>query len=198
MAGTFQEEYDALSARIGVAYDVAQAKGATAPMPATRDTYGLSTYINSIPSYRHVSDYIQSGLILCWDGIENAGVGSHASSLTSVYDHSGNGYSGTMVSATPFNNGFYLHGPAARIYNRNAPEIMNALCATEMTVETLGEKLDWNVDSRYALWNAGDNMASNCRSYNISNYMPAWTYWKGATRAGAGGSATSAIGMQQG
>ena len=33
MAGTFQEEYDALSARIGVAYDVAQAMGAEGQMP---------------------------------------------------------------------------------------------------------------------------------------------------------------------
>ena len=57
MAGTFQEEYDALSARIGVAYDTAQAKGAAAPMPATRDTYGLSSYIQSIPTW-HASDYI--------------------------------------------------------------------------------------------------------------------------------------------
>ena len=57
MAGTFQEEYDALSARIGVAYDVAQAKGAAAPMPAVRDTYGLSSYIQSIPTW-HASDYI--------------------------------------------------------------------------------------------------------------------------------------------
>ena len=56
--GTFIEEYNALSLRISSVYDVAQAKGATAPMPATRDTYGLSTYIGSIPSYRHVSDYI--------------------------------------------------------------------------------------------------------------------------------------------
>ena len=146
MAGTFQEEYDALSARIGVAYDAAQAKGATAPMPSTRDTYGLSSYINSIPSYRHVSDYVQSGLILCWDGIENTGVGVHASSLTSVYDHSGNGYNGTMVSATPFNNGFYLHGPSARIYNGAAPRILDALSATEMTVETLAMRVEWGND----------------------------------------------------
>lgn len=34
MAGTFQEEYDALSARIGTVYDVAQGIGATDPMPA--------------------------------------------------------------------------------------------------------------------------------------------------------------------
>ena len=55
--GTFIEEYNALSGRISALYDVAQAKGATAPMPATRDTYGLSTYINSIPTW-HASDYI--------------------------------------------------------------------------------------------------------------------------------------------
>lgn len=29
MAGTWQEEYDALSARIGVTYDLAQSMGAT-------------------------------------------------------------------------------------------------------------------------------------------------------------------------
>ena len=85
-------------------------------------------------------------MILCWDGIENVGVGVHASSLTSVYDHSGNGYSGTMVSAIPFNNGFYLHGPAAKIYNSAAPKILDALSATEMTVETLAMRVEWGTD----------------------------------------------------
>lgn len=198
MAGTFQEEYDALSARIGVAYDTAQAKGATAPMPSTRDTYGLSSYISSIPSYKHVSDYVQSGLILCWDGIENAGVGVHASSLTSVYDHSGNSYNGTMVSATPFNNGFYLHGPAARIYNSAAPKILDALSATEMTVEVLAQKIDWDSDERYALWNAGDNMAQNCRAYQATVYMPHYVKWKSTNVAAATGPATSAVCVQRG
>ena len=55
--GTFIEEYNALSLRISSIYDVAQAKGATAAMPATRDTYGLSSYIQSIPTW-HASDYI--------------------------------------------------------------------------------------------------------------------------------------------
>lgn len=50
MAGSFDDEYNALSGRIGVIYDVAQAKGATAPMPAAnqRNTYNLSGYVNSI------------------------------------------------------------------------------------------------------------------------------------------------------
>lgn len=50
MAGSFDEEYNALSGRIGVIYDVAQAKGATAPMPAAdqRNTYNLSGYVDSI------------------------------------------------------------------------------------------------------------------------------------------------------
>lgn len=50
MAGSFDDEYNALNGRIGVIYDVAQAKGATAPMPAAdqRNTYNLSGYVNSI------------------------------------------------------------------------------------------------------------------------------------------------------
>lgn len=50
MAGSFDEEYNALSGRIGVIYDVAQAKGATAQMPAAdqRNTYNLSGYVDSI------------------------------------------------------------------------------------------------------------------------------------------------------
>ena len=50
MAGSFDDEYNALSGRIGVIYDVAQAKGATAQMPAydQRNTYNLSGYVDSI------------------------------------------------------------------------------------------------------------------------------------------------------
>ena len=50
MAGSFDEEYNALSGRIGVIYDVAQAKGATAAMPSydQRNTYNLSGYVDSI------------------------------------------------------------------------------------------------------------------------------------------------------
>lgn len=50
MAGSFDDEYNALSGRIGVIYDVAQAKGATAAMPSydQRNTYNLSGYVDSI------------------------------------------------------------------------------------------------------------------------------------------------------
>lgn len=50
MAGSFDDEYNALSGRIGVIYNVAQAKGATAQMPAydQRNTYNLSGYVDSI------------------------------------------------------------------------------------------------------------------------------------------------------
>lgn len=115
--GTFIEEYNDLSARIVGLYDVAQKVGAEGSMPSALTTYNLSGYIGSIPGYKHFSDYVQNGLILGWDGIENAGVGTHVHTLSSVYDHSGNGYSGTTLSAEIFNNGFYLNGPGARIYN---------------------------------------------------------------------------------
>lgn len=52
--GTFIEEYNALSGRVSALYDVAQAKGATESMPATRDTWHLSGYIDSIPGVGNV------------------------------------------------------------------------------------------------------------------------------------------------
>lgn len=48
MAGTFIEEYNDLVGRVSALYDVAQETGATAPMPAVRDTWHLSSYIQSI------------------------------------------------------------------------------------------------------------------------------------------------------
>lgn len=48
MAGTFIEEYNDLVGRISAIYDVVSALGATDPMPDTRDTWHLSSYIQSI------------------------------------------------------------------------------------------------------------------------------------------------------
>lgn len=39
------------------------------------------------------------------------------SDLTSVYDHSGNGYGGTMLSAEALSNCFHIYGPCAMVYN---------------------------------------------------------------------------------
>lgn len=125
--GTFIEEYNDLSARIVGLYDVAQKVGAEDSMPSALTTYNLSGYIGSIPGYKHFSDYVQNGLILGWDGIENAGVGTHVSNLSALYDHSGNGYNGVIyyqagggsmtpaLSAEVFNNGVHVLGSCAMI-----------------------------------------------------------------------------------
>lgn len=122
MAGSFIDEYNALSARVVGLYGVAQSVGATASLPSDLNTYNLSGFIGSIPGYKHFSDYVQDGLVLGWDGIENAGAGTHASILSALYDHSGNGYSGVVystsgggsmtpaLSADVFNNGIHLEG----------------------------------------------------------------------------------------
>ena len=49
MAGTFIEEYNDLVGRISAIYDVVSALGAADPMPAVRDTWHLSSYIQSLP-----------------------------------------------------------------------------------------------------------------------------------------------------
>lgn len=150
--GTFIEEYNDLSARIVGLYDVAQKVGAEGSIPSALTTYNLSGYIDSIPGYKHFSDYVQDGLILGWDGIENSGVGIHAQQLSAVYDHSGNNYNGAILSGTIFNNGIYLHGPGAKIYNETASEISAAIDNREITVEVLAQRIEWDVDNRYALW----------------------------------------------
>lgn len=195
MAGTFIDEYNALSARIVGLYDVAQSVGAEASMPSALTTYNLSGYIGSIPGYKHFSDYVQNGLILGWDGIENAGVGTHASVLSSLYDHSGNGYSGVVysqsgggsmtpaLSADVFNNGLHLEGQYPMIQADNTSEVLSAVNNQEITVEVLMERLDYDQDGRWAIWAccAGDLSAigSMARTYFMNNNTPVYGRWKG-------------------
>ena len=180
MAGSFIDEYNALSARVVGLYNVAQSVGATASLPSDLNTYNLSNFIGSIPGYKHFSDYVQDGLILGWDGIENAGVGTHVHTLSSVYDHSGNGYSGTTLSAEIFNNGFHLNGPAARIYNDSSDKVLSALTNMEMTVEVVFSRMEWNNDQRYTIWSTSTQNAWNAsaRTYPNGNQTPYSANWK--------------------
>ena len=143
-------------------------------------TYNLSGYIGSIPGYKHFSDYVQDGLVLGWDGIENAGVGTHASLLSALYDHSGNGYYGTTLSAEIFNNGFYLNGPGARIYNDSADKVLSALTDIEMTVEVVFGRMVWDNDQRYTIWSTStpNEWNSSARAYPIGNQTPFYAIWK--------------------
>ena len=50
-------------------------------------------------------DYVQSGLVAMWDGIENAGWGKHDASSTVWKDLSGNGYDLTLSKGTFTENG---------------------------------------------------------------------------------------------
>ena len=128
--GTFIEEYNDLSARIVGLYDVAQSVGAEGSIPSALTTYNLSGYIDSIPGYKHFSDYVQDGLILGWDGIENVGVGTHAHQISAVYDHSGNGYNAdVLLSVDVFNNGWHVNGPDAKICIYNAQLVRDAISA---------------------------------------------------------------------
>ena len=40
--------------------------------------------------------YVQKGLVACWDGIDNAGTGTHSSETRTWKDLTGNGYDGTL------------------------------------------------------------------------------------------------------
>lgn len=193
--GTFIDEYNALSARIAGLYGVAQSVGAEDSMPSALTTYNLSGYIGSIPGYKHFSDYVQDGLVLGWDGIENAGVGTHASSLSALYDHSGNGYSGVIYSSasgntlTPalsgavFNNGVYVNGSGAMIQCDNATEISAAISNLEITIEVLMQRLDYSSDDRWAIWacaaGTGTLFASAPRVYYVNTNTPGYAWWKG-------------------
>ena len=174
MAGSFIDEYNALSARVVGLYDMAQSVGATASLPSDLNTYNLSGFIGSIPGYKHFTDYVQDGLVLGWDGIENAGVGTHVHALSSVYDHSGNGYYGTTLSAETFNNGFHLNGPGAKIYNDSSDKVLSALTNMEMTVEVVYSRMEWSTDQRYTIWSTSPQDAWNsaARTYPIGNQTP--------------------------
>lgn len=194
MAGTFIDEYNALSARIVGLYDVAQSVGAEASMPSALTTYNLSGYIGSIPGYKHFSDYVQDGLILGWDGIENAGVGTHVSNLSSLYDHSGNGYSGVIyyqagggsmtpaLSAEVFNNGVHVFGSCAMIQSSGTSEVLSALNNQAITVEVMMERLDYDQDGKWSVWaciNGIGNWTTNAaRAYCVDTSTPGSIRWK--------------------
>lgn len=194
MAGSFIDEYNALSARVVGLYSVAQSVGATASLPADLNTYNLSNFIGSIPGYKHFSDYVQDGLVLGWDGIENAGVGTHASILSALYDHSGNGYSGVVysqsgggsmtpaISADVFNNGIHLSGQYAMIQADGTREVLSAIGNQEITVEVLMERLDYSEDGRWAIWacSPGDQWygSSIARTYFLNTNTPTYARWK--------------------
>lgn len=194
MAGSFIDEYNALSARVVGLYGVAQSVGATASLPSDLNTYNLSGFIGSIPGYKHFTDYVQDGLVLGWDGIENAGVGTHASILSALYDHSGNGYAGVVysqsgggsmtpaLSADVFNNGIHLEGQYPMIQAENTQEVLSAVANQEMTVEVLLERLDYDQDGRWAIWSccAGDQWqgATMARTYFLNTNTPTYARWK--------------------
>lgn len=182
--GTFIDEYNALSARIVGLYDVAQSVGATASIPAALTTYNLSGYIGSIPGYKHFSDYVQDGLILGWDGIENAGVGTHAHQISAVYDHSGNGYVGdTFLSVDVLNNGWHINGPDAMLAaSTECPLIRSALSAQTITVEVVCQRLDW-ADQRNAIWGTTAGAQVAPKTYIIGTSTPAFFRWKGQWNA---------------
>lgn len=68
------------------------------------------------------------------------------SDLTSVYDHSGNGYSGTMLSGTVLSDSFVLSGPYAMLYNDAATKVKNAISAQSVTVEVTVQELQFGND----------------------------------------------------
>ena len=194
MAGSFIDEYNALSARVVGLYGVAQSVGATASLPSDLNTYNLSAFIGSIPGYKHFTDYVQDGLVLGWDGIENAGVGTHVSNLSALYDHSGNGYSGVIysqygggtitpaLSADVFNNGLHLEGQYPVIQADNTQEVLSAVNNQAITIEVLMERLDYNQDGRWAIWAccAGDQYyGTMARSWFLNTNTPTYGRWKG-------------------
>lgn len=64
---TIAEEISALSGRVIVAYDHLSAKGAT--MPAQKNTYSLSTTIDSITAAQDVMPYVDGTTLVVWPGI---------------------------------------------------------------------------------------------------------------------------------
>lgn len=179
MAGSFIDEYNALSARVVGLYDVAHSVGATASLPSDLNTYNLSGYIGSIPGYKHFSDYVQDGLILGWDGIENVGVGTHAHQISAVYDHSGNGYVGdTLLSVDVFNNGWHVNGPDAMLAaSAECPLIRSALSAQTITVEVVCQRLGWT-DQRNAIWGTAPAAQFSPRTYIVGSSTPSYFRWK--------------------
>ena len=77
-------------------------------------------------------DYVQTGLVAVWDGIENAGWGIHDANATSWVDLM-NGALLTIVNGAFTNNSIIL--TSGNIYNQSLPAFTQAIASGEATIE---------------------------------------------------------------
>lgn len=124
-------------------------------------------------------EYVKSGLILHYDGINNTGKGdSNHSSTTNIWkDLSGNGNDGTINNATLGNNYVQLDGQQSWV---NCGEINNETTTLEVVLEVNSFAIDNGDRFRiFGNWHTG-----GCGLYtNASNYIISDVYingWKSA------------------
>ena len=102
--------------------------------------------------YKHWSakDYVQDGLVAMWDGIENAGWGTHDPNATSWVDMSGNGHDAAKYGDVVWeSNCAVMNGSNTRFLTAREVSLEN------FTFEACIKSDDVLYDREYIAWNLG-------------------------------------------
>lgn len=87
-------------------------------------------------------DYVQSGLVAMWDGIENAGWGTHNASATVWKDLSGNGYDFAVPSSGASFEDTCLDLSGTSV-SANLPEVSRMEFTIECVAKSIGDYGAW-------------------------------------------------------
>ena len=117
----------------------------------------------SIPS---VLNYVQSGLVAIWDGIENAGVGVHDNNASSWKDLSGNNRNWVLESGASWADNAFVTLPTMGFAARFSPAIAYSSIITQ---EIVLEVFDFEDNTRNDFFKFGTtvdrNVGGNRRYY---------------------------------
>lgn len=142
-----------------------------------------TTMMNAGPSAR---DYVQDGLIAMWDGIENAGWGTHDDTATTWKDLSGNGYD---LEAT-----FASWGPDSFKFYRNSYQALSCSASNlldKITIEAVLRNVSPN--NRIALIFGNGNYGVVQISHNADAAEFGFGYNKGSVKVSGASFSVSAV-----
>ena len=112
------------------------------------------------------SHYIQDGLLACWDGVENAGVGVHDPNATVWKDLSGTNVF-TLTGATIYANRVYFSGSAYGLLPKNATTA-TFTAATNGTLEIVYKSSDAS-GTRFLLESSAGNTSISTLAFLTYN-----------------------------
>ena len=93
----FTTRRDIIKGSLGIAGIIAAGKAPAALIKSHLAARNVMLAGGGVPTAK---SYVQDGLVAMWDGVENAGWGTHSNSTTTWVDLTGNGYDATQLLAT--------------------------------------------------------------------------------------------------